>query len=128
MELRQAQQSALVRQDEITQLHRDNERLLTENRGTLRELSLLQDQLKQSNNRQDQLLEQATRVDAERTLLQERLRVALLESQAQKQNIDEQSQINKALEIELTKTQAELEESQRLAAAVAAAADAAKDD
>ncbi|KAB0488529.1 replication region DNA-binding N-term [Pseudomonas reinekei] len=128
MELRQAQQSALVRQDEITQLHRDNERLLTENRGTLRELSLLQDQLKQSNNRQDQLLEQATRVDAERTLLQERLRVALLESQAQKQDIDEQSQINKTLEIELIKTQAELEESQRLAAAVAAAADAAKDN
>ena len=63
-----------------------------------------------------------------RDSLQERLRVALLESQAQKQSIDEQSQINKALEIELTKTQAELEESQRLAAAVAAAADAAKDD
>jgi phage-related protein len=128
MELRQAQQSALVRQDEITQLHRDNERLLTENRGTLRELSLLQDQLKHSNSRQDQLLEQANRVDAERTLLQEGLRVALLESQAQKQNIDEQSQINKSLEIELTKTQAELEESLRLAAAVAAAADATKDD
>jgi DNA repair exonuclease SbcCD ATPase subunit len=128
MELRQAQQSALVRQDEITQLHRDNERLLTENRGTLRELSLMQEQLKQSNSRQDQLLEQTTRVDGERTLLQERLRVALLESQAQKQNIDEQSHINKALEIELAKTQAELEESVRLAAAVAAAADAAKDD
>lgn len=104
MELRQAQQSALVRQDEVTQLHRDNERLLTENRGTLRELSLLQEQLKQSNTRQDQLLEQATRVDGERTLLQERLRVALLESQALKQNVDEQSQLNKSLEIELTRT------------------------
>ena len=66
MELRQAQQSALVRQDEITQLHRDNERLLTENRGTLRELSLLQDQLKQTNARQDQLLEQVNRIDSER--------------------------------------------------------------
>jgi phage-related protein len=113
MELRQAQQSALVRQDEITQLHRDNERLLTENRGTLRELSLLQEQLKQSNTRQDQLLEQATRVDGERTLLQERLRVALLESQSLKQNVDEQAQINKSLEIELTKAQAKLEESMR---------------
>lgn len=113
MGLRQAQQSALVRQDEITQLHRDNERLLTENRGTLRELSLLQEQLKQSNTRQDQLLEQATRVDGERTLLQERLRVALLESQSLKQNVDEQAQINKSLEIELTKAQAELEESMR---------------
>ena len=128
MELRQAQQSALVRQDEITQLHRDNERLLTENRGTLRELSLLQEQLKQSNTRQDQLLEQATRVDSERTLLQERLRVALLESQALKQNVDEQSQLNRSLEIELTKTRTDMEERVRLAATIAAAADAAKDD
>ncbi|VVP83370.1 hypothetical protein PS918_02533 [Pseudomonas fluorescens] len=127
MELRQAQQSALVRQDEITQLHRDNERLLTENRGTLRELSSLHEQLKQSNSRQDQLLEQATRVDSERTLLQERLRVALLESQSLKQNVDEQSQINKSLEIMLAKTRTDLEEeSVRLAAALATAPDATK--
>ncbi|WP_223460919.1 MULTISPECIES: DNA-binding protein [unclassified Pseudomonas] len=128
MELRQAQQSALVRQDEITQLHRDNERLLTENRGTLRELSLLQEQLKQSNTRQDQLLEQTTRVDGERTLLQERLRVALLESQALKQNVDEQSQLNRSLEMDLAKTRTDLEERVHLAATLAAAADAAKDD
>jgi chromosome segregation ATPase len=126
MELRQAQQSALVRQDEITQLHRDNERLLTENRGTQRELSLLQDQLKHSNQRQDQLLEQASRVDSERTLLQERLRVALLESQTLKQNVDEHLQLNQSLEKELTKTQASLEDSLRLAATVAAAPDTAK--
>jgi len=122
MELRQAQQSALVRQDEITQLHRDNERLLTENRGTVRELSLVQDQLKHSNQRQDQLLEQASRVDSERTLLQERLRVALLESQTLKQNVDEQSQLNQSLEKELTKAQ----DSLRLATTVAAAPDAAE--
>jgi chromosome segregation ATPase len=127
MELRQAQQSAMVRQDEITQLHRDNERLLTENRGTLRELSLMQDQLKQSNSRQDQLLEQATRVDSERTLLQERLRVAMLESQSLKQSVDEQSQINQSLEIELTKAQADLAESERLAAAAKAVPDADED-
>jgi hypothetical protein len=110
MELRQAQQGAQVRQDEITQLHRDNERLLTENRGTLRELGLLQEQLKQSHARQDQLLEQTARIDSERTLLQERLRVALLESQALKQNVDEQAQLNKSLEAELNKTQAALKE------------------
>ncbi|MGA5481744.1 DNA-binding protein [Pseudomonas siliginis] len=125
-ELRQAQQSALVRQDEITQLHRDNERLLTENRGTQRELNLVQDQLKQSNQRQDQLLEQATRMDSERTLLQERLRVAALESQAFKQSVDEQTQLNQSLEKELLKVQASLEDSQRLAATVAAAPDSAK--
>lgn len=110
MELRQAQQSALVRQDEITQLHRDNERLLTENRGTLRELSLLQEQLKQTHTRQDQLLEQVNRIDGERTLLQERLRTALLESQSLKQSVEEHSQINKSLETELAKAQAALEE------------------
>ena len=131
MELRHAQQSALVRQDEITQLHRDNERLLTENRGTLRELSLLQDQLKQTNARQDQLLEQVNRIDSERTLLQERLRAALLESQSLKQSVDEQSQINKTLEIELLKTQVSLDERVRLAAVIATAPDASepqKDD
>lgn len=128
MELRQAQQSAMVRQDEITQLHRDNERLLTENRGTLRELNLLQDQLKQTNSRQDQLLEQVNRIDSERTLLQERLRVALLDCQSLKQSIDDQSQINKALEVELFKTQASLDESVRLAAVVANAPDASQAD
>lgn len=131
MELRQAQQSALVRQDEITQLHRDNERLLTENRGTLRELSLSQEQLKHTNSRQDQLLEQVNRIDSERTLLQERLRIAMLENQSLKQNIDEQSHINKALEVELIKLQASLDESTRLAAVVATAPDASasrKDD
>jgi chromosome segregation ATPase len=130
MELRQAQQSALVRQDEITQLHRDNERLLTENRGTLRELSLLQEQLKQTHHRQDQLLEQVNRIDSERTLLQERLRTALLESQSLKQSVEEHAQANKSLEAELTQTQSHLEQL-RLAAVVATAPDAAdqqKDD
>jgi chromosome segregation ATPase len=131
MELRQAQQNALVRQDEITQLHRDNERLLTENRGTLRELSLSQEQLKHTNSRQDQLLDQVNRIDSERTLLQERLRISMLESQSLKQNIDEQSHINKALEVELIKLQASLDESARLAAVVATEPDASaprKDD
>src|SRR5471032_2509645 len=127
-ELRQAQQSALVRQDEITQLHRDNERLLIEHRVTLKELAALQEHVRKANSRQDQLLEQANRVDSERTLLQERLRIALLESQALKQNVDEQSQINQSLEIELAKTQASLDESVRLAAVVATAPDTAKDD
>jgi DNA repair exonuclease SbcCD ATPase subunit len=128
MELRQAQQSALVRQDDITQLHRDNERLLTENRGTLRELSLLQEQLKQTHSRQDQLLEQVNRIDTERTLLQERLRAALLESQSLKQSVEEQSQANKMLEIELLKTQASLDERVRLAAVVATAPATAEAD
>ncbi|MGF0237810.1 DNA-binding protein [Rhodococcus sp. IEGM1300] len=128
MELRQAQQSALVRQDEITQLHRDNERLLTENRGTLRELNLTHEQLKQTHSRQDQLLEQVNRIDSERTLLQERLRTALLESKSLEQTVEELSQANKTLEIDLLKTQASLEENVRLAAVIASAPGAAKAD
>jgi chromosome segregation ATPase len=109
MELRQAQQSALVRQDEITQLNRDNERLLTENRGTLRELSLIQQQLKKINDRHQQLLEHSSRVDSERTLLQERLRVAMLESQSLKQTVNEQTQTHRELELSLAKVEASLE-------------------
>ena len=41
---------------------------------------------------------------------------------------DEQSQLNRSLEIELTRTRTDLEERVRLAATLAAAADAAKDD
>lgn len=128
MELRQAQQSALVRQDEITQLHRDNERLLTENRGTLRELNLTHEQLKQTHSRQDQLLEQVNRIDSERTLLQERLRTALLESKSLEQTVEELSQANKTLETDLLRTQASLEENVRLAAVIATAPGAAKAD
>jgi hypothetical protein len=65
-------------------------------------------------------------MDSERTLLQERLRVATLESQTLKQNVEEQALLNQSLEKQLSKTQASLEESQRLAATVAAAPDSAK--
>ena len=90
----------------------------------------MQEQLKQTNSRQDQLLEQVNRIDSERTLLQERLRAALLESQSLKQSVDEHSQANRSLEIELTQTRANLEQL-RLAAVVATEPDASeckKDD
>src|SRR5471032_2134588 len=80
-ELRQAQQSAMVRQDEITQLHRDNERLLIEHRVTLKELTALQAQTRKDQALQQKLGEQLNLIESERTLLQERLRVAVLESQ-----------------------------------------------
>ena len=81
-ELRQAQQSAMVRQDEITQLHRDNERLLIEHRVTAKELTALQEQSRKDQAQQLKLSEQVGLIDNERTLLQERLRVAVLESQS----------------------------------------------
>ena len=109
MELRQAQQSAMVRQDEITQLNRDNERLLTENRGTLRELHLAQDQLKQGETRFVQAQEQLRARDAECTLLQERLRIAVLESNQARQAATEQMQSNSELALRVASAEASLQ-------------------
>ncbi|AZF11019.1 Cointegrate resolution protein T [Pseudomonas sp. R2-37-08W] len=117
-ELRQAQQSALARQDEITQLHRDNERLLIEHRVTAKELSALQEQVRKDQGLRIELNEKISQVDSERTLLQERLRVALLESQSRKDALTEHQQANKALELDLIKAQASIE-ALRLAAVVA---------
>jgi chromosome segregation ATPase len=122
-ELRQAQQSAMVRQDEITQLHRDNERLLIEHRVTVKELSALQEQARQDRDQQRQLSEQVNVIDSERTLLQERLRVALLESQARQDALAEHQQTNKTLELDLAKAQASIE-ALRLATVVATAPEA----
>ncbi|NVZ92378.1 DNA-binding protein [Pseudomonas yamanorum] len=122
-ELRQAQQSAMVRQDEITQLHRDNERLLIEHRVTVKELSALQEQAHQDRDQQRQLSEQVSVIDSERTLLQERLRVALLESQTRQEALAEHQQTNKTLELDLVKAQASIE-ALRLAAVVATAPEA----
>lgn len=125
-ELRQAQQSALVRQDEITQLHRDNERLLIEHRVTAKELNALQEQVRKDQALRIELNEKISQVDSERTLLQERLRVALLESQSRQAALAEHQQANKALELDLIKAQAHIE-ALRLAAVVATAPEATAD-
>ncbi|WLH82083.1 DNA-binding protein [Pseudomonas sp. FP2338] len=117
-ELRQAQQSAMVRQDEITQLHRDNERLLIEHRVTSKELTALQEQSRKEQAQQQTLSEQLGRIESERTLLQERLRVAVEESQARQAALSEQQQVSKTLELDLIKAQASIE-ALRLAAVVA---------
>ena len=85
MELRQAQQSALVRQDEITQLHRDNERVLSESRALNKELNQSSDQQHKLSNLNGQLTGQLSQLQNECTLLQERLRVATQESEGLKQ-------------------------------------------
>ncbi|MFC6338809.1 integrase [Pseudomonas sp. CCM 7891] len=108
-ELRQAQQSAMVRQDEVTQLHRDNERLLIEHRVTAKELNTLQEQARKGRDEQRQLGERINLVDSERSLLQERLRVATLESQSRQDALTEHQQTNKTLELDLVKAQASIE-------------------
>lgn len=122
MELRQVQQNALVRQDEITQLHRDNERLLSENRATVKELRQAQDLAQKSEALREQLQEQSNRAQGEATLLQERLRVALLESQTLKHSLEEQGRIGKELELRAAKAEAGLEALQLATAAKAAPA------
>ena len=117
-ELRQAQQSAMVRQDEITQLHRDNERLLIEQRVITKELAALQEQARKDQAQQLKLSEQVSVIESERTLLQERLRVAVLDSQSRQEALTGYQHANKALELDLIKAQASIE-ALRLAAAVA---------
>ena len=125
-ELRQAQQSAMVRQDEITQLHRDNERLLIEHRVTSKELTALQEQSRKEQAQQQTLSEQLGRMESERTLLQERLRVAGEESQARQAARSEQQQVSKTLELDVIKAQASIE-ALRLAAVVATPPEATAD-
>ena len=125
-ELRQAQQSAMVRQDEITQLHRDNERLLIEHRVTSKELTALQEQSRKEQAQQHTLSEQLGRIESERTLLQERLRVAVEESQSRQAALSEQQQVSKTLELDLIKAQASIE-ALRLAAVVATPPEATAD-
>ena len=126
-ELRQTQQSALVRQDEITQLHRDNERLLIEHRVTTKELAALQELARKDQAQQLKLSEQVSQIDSERTLLQERLRVAVLESQSRQAALTEHQHTNKTLELDLIKAQASIE-ALRLAAFIEKAPDATPQD
>ncbi len=125
-ELRQAQQSAMVRQDEITQLHRDNERLLIEHRVTTKELAAVQEQARKDQAQQLKLNEQVNQIDSERSLLQERLRVAVLECQSRQDALAEHQQVNKTLELDLIKAQASIE-ALRLAAVVATVPEATPD-
>ncbi len=109
MELRQAQQSALVRQDEITQLHRDNERVLSESRALNKELNQSSDQQHKLSNLNAQLSCQLGQLQSERTLLEERLRVATLESDELKQMHGQQQEASAALTLRALKAEAALE-------------------
>lgn len=114
MELRQAQQSALVRQDEITQLHRDNERVLSESRALGKELNQVSDQQHKLANLNAQLTDQLGQLQSERTLLQERLRVAAQESEGLKQAHAQIQESHAALALRAIKAETALESLQTL--------------
>ena len=109
MELRQAQQSALVRQDEITQLHRDNERVLSESRALSKELNQANDQQHKLSNLNERLSAQLSQQDSERTLLQERLRVATQETESLKHAHAHAQDANVALTLRALKAETALE-------------------
>ncbi|WOL30303.1 DNA-binding protein [Pseudomonas fragi] len=114
MELRQAQQSALVRQDEITQLHRDNERVLSESRALGKELNQANDLQHKLGNQNTQLNTQLSQLQSERTLLQERLRVATQESEGLKQTHAQIQESHAALSLRAIKAETALESLQEL--------------
>ena len=109
MELRQAQQSALVRQDEITQLHRDNERVLSESRALNKELNQANDQQHKLSNLNGQLTGQLSQLQNECTLLQERLRVATQESEGLKQAHSQSQEVTAALTLRVMTAETALE-------------------
>lgn len=109
MELRQVQQNAAIRQEEITQLNRANERLLTENRGTLRELDNHRDQLGKLGIQADAVAERLQHSETQRTLQDERLRASQDETGQLKQRLTDQEQRNRVLELILIKTELALE-------------------
>ena len=109
MELRQAQQSALVRQDEITQLHRDNERVHSDSRALAKELQHANAQQHKTSQLNEQMNKQLSLLDSERTLLQERLRVATQESEVLRQAYAQSQQAQTELTMQAMKAQAALE-------------------
>jgi hypothetical protein len=109
MELRQAQQQAMVRQEEITSLNRDNERLLGEIRTTRRELDKQGDQLEQVNTRFAGLGQQLQHAETRCSLLEERLSNAKQDVVDTRQQLTDQQQQNRVLELILVKTEMALE-------------------
>ena len=109
MELRQAQQSALVRQDEITQLHRDNERVLSESRALSKELNQASDQQHKLSKLNGQLSGQLSQLQNDCTLLQERLRVAMQEGEGLKQAQNQTQEATAALTLRAMTAEAALQ-------------------
>jgi chromosome segregation ATPase len=125
MELRQAQHSAMGRQEEITQLNRDNERLLGESRNSQRELHNQEARLSTLSTQANSTAEKLQHAEARSAVLEERLRTAQEESSGLKQRTTETEQQNRVLELILIKTELALE---NLRAAQAEAATAPAPD
>lgn len=108
-ELRQAKKIATQYQEEITRLARDNERLLAENRSAQRELNSQNDQLDKKAAQAAGAIEQLQQLETRCTLLEERARAAQQESTDTRQQLTDQLQQNRVVELILIKTELALE-------------------
>jgi hypothetical protein len=117
MELRQTQQSLMIGHEEITRLNRDNERLLAENRATLRELSAQRELTGRTAAALDAATQQQREAHTQCALYEERLRASAQENVQLKQNLTEGQQQNRMLELLLTKKEVALEALQAQSAA-----------
>lgn len=109
MEVRQTQQSLMIGQEEITRLNRDNERLLAENRTTLRELDAQRATSDKTAITLDTLSQQHQHSQTQCALFEERLRAAGEDCVGLKQALVEAQQQNRMLELLLTKKELALE-------------------
>ena len=113
MELRQAQQSLMVSREGITQLNRDNERLLAESRASQRELNAQRELLNKATTDAGEATRQQQHSQTQCALLEERLRAALDESATLKKAVIEGQQQNRMLELLLIKKEVALEALQK---------------
>ena len=81
----------------------------SESRAINKELNQANDQLHKLGNLNDQLSQQLSQIESERTLLQERLRVALQESEGLQQAHSKHQEISTALSERAFKAEAALE-------------------
>lgn len=109
MELRQAQQSLSIRQEDITQLNRDNERLLVEARSTQRELNSQKDLTEKVSSQAAASAKEHQHAQTQCALLEEKLRSLHDDNVDLRQSLKDAQQQNRMVELLLIKKEAALE-------------------
>lgn len=107
--LREVQQSASQLQEEITHLNRANERLLAETRSVQQDLSHQNERLDKATAHVAGVTKQFQHSETRCALLEERTRIAQQESLEARQQLTDQQQQNRVLELILIKTELALE-------------------
>lgn len=101
MEARHVQQTLIIKQDEITQLNRDNERLITEARLLLKGQATQQDRLERQTGELAVLKGQLAQSQTAKDTLQERLEISQTEITGLKKTVSTQTQRAQSLQLSL---------------------------